>query len=141
MIKINYSNGKFEVEEIFKNLDIDSTFMPPLFVDGYLYFNSIIKGDKKGLVCIDSKGQEMWSSSRDLRYNHGASIYADGVIFQLNAQSGEICIVDANPKYFKLLDKAKFLKERYFWGTMALSRGKLLARDGAHLFCINVRKQ
>jgi len=37
MIKINYSNGKFEVEEIFKNLDIDSTFMPPLFVDGYLY--------------------------------------------------------------------------------------------------------
>jgi outer membrane protein assembly factor BamB len=65
-------------------------------------------------------------------------IIADGVIFIMDDESGELVMADASPAGYKELARAKVLGGREIWAPMALSDGHLVLRDMSQMKCLFV---
>lgn len=110
-----------------------------VILDGdYLYFGH---GHNNGFpVCVElATGKIQWGGkTRGPGSGSAAVTYADGhVIFRY--QSGEVALVEANPKDYKL--KGVFKPEvviREAWAHPVVCRGKLFLREQGTLMCYNL---
>ena len=67
-------------------------------------------------------------------------LLADGSIFQLDGDTGELYLIEADPAAYRQLAKAKVLAAngKMAWAPMALSDGKLIVRDLHQMKCLDV---
>jgi len=68
----------------------------------------------------------------------GGFILADGLFFILDGRSGVLRLVDANAAQYTELASAQILEAGDVWGPPALSKGRLVIRDMAHMVCLQV---
>ena len=69
----------------------------------------------------------------------GNVLIADDKLYALGAQEGVLRLVKATPDSYQELAKVKVADGKEFWGTMALSDGKLVVRLRRSLKCFDVR--
>lgn len=95
-----------------------------------------------GLICVNLQMDLMWSSGRKDQFDYGHSIIADGMILQMNADTGELSLIEASPADYRLLSRAKVLdaEGERVWAPMALSNGRLVLRDLNVMKCLDMRK-
>lgn len=112
------------------------------------YVTSVLHGDHlygldgrqeatPDLVCVEfTTGNELW---RQRRFGTGSILLAGNDLL-VTMESGELRRVAANSKSYKLLQTAKLL-EPTVRALPALAGGKLYARDGNRLVCVDLRQQ
>lgn len=111
-----------------------------ILVGDHLYGHS----DGYGWVCQEFKtGKEVWVH-KDFR--KGAVAFADGMLYCLSEDSGDVALVDASPKgwtehgRFKLSPQTKQRKpDGRIWTHPVIVNGKLYLRDQELLFCFDVK--
>lgn len=130
------ASAPWKVMEIFQDERSGSKVPPALFYRGHIYTSS---GDQRlGLQCLDANGDVKWETGRRPEFGMGSLLIADGVIFIVHGDTGELVMVEANPSGYKELGRAKVLGGRDIWAPMALSNGMLVLRDHDQMKCLYV---
>lgn len=116
----------------------------PIFLKGHLF--SILPKDagplRNQLVCChpDDLSKVVWSSGKTHRFGLGPYLATEDKLF-IMSDDGVLTMLAINSLQYVQLDQAKVLNGTDAWGPMALTEGRLLARDSKRLICLNLRKR
>ena len=113
-----------------------------VLVDGYIYGSNWLSNARGNWVCLDwQTGKAMYEHSWGR--NKGAIIYADGMLYCYNETTGELALVKADPKEFKIISSFKIPQsnERVWWAHPAIADGRLYVRQGKDLFCYDIKEK
>jgi outer membrane protein assembly factor BamB len=111
-----------------------------VLVDGCLYgsnFKGIPKGD---WVCLDwDAGKVMYEAAWNA--NKGSVIYADGMLYCYDENTGDVALVKASPKSFEIISSFRVTAgSGKHWAHPAISDGRLYIRRGDALMAYDIRK-
>jgi outer membrane protein assembly factor BamB len=113
----------------------------PILYDGYLY--AVLPNDagtlRREFACFNPAGELVWTSGKENRFGLGPFLAADDKMFILN-DDGHLTMIEATPRGYIPLARARVLTGRDAWGPMALVDGRLLLRDWKTLACIDLRQ-
>ncbi len=112
-----------------------------VLADGYLYgstFDGIPKGD---WVCLDwDSGKVMYKT--EWNGNKGSIIYADGMLYCYDENTGDVALVKASPKGFDIVSTFRVTQgDGQHWAHPAISDGRLYIRHGNALMAYDIRAQ
>jgi outer membrane protein assembly factor BamB len=145
---VKQADGRYEVSELYKNVDFGAHTKPPLHYEGHFYAQYSTNRRRDGLVCMSMDGELMWKTGREPAFNKGSLILAEGLIFATDGDK-TLYLIEPDPSGFKALASADVLKivevaePRYGnqnWAPIALADGKLLIRDQSQIVCVQVAK-
>jgi outer membrane protein assembly factor BamB len=143
---VKQADGRYEVSELYKNVDFGAHTKPPLHYEGHFYAQYSTNRRRDGLVCMSMDGELMWKTGREPAFNKGSLILAEGLIFATDGDK-TLYLIEPDPSGFKTLASADVLKivevaePRYGnqnWAPIALADGKLLIRDQSQIVCVQV---
>jgi outer membrane protein assembly factor BamB len=121
-------NG-WRAERVWKSIRLKSKFADLLQLDGFIYGL-----DDGAVVCLDSAtGELKWKGDR---YGHGQMILVNRLIL-LMAESGDIVLVEPDPKEFRELARHKVFSSKT-WNPPALAGDILLLRNDAEAACLRL---
>ena len=127
------------VTEKWNDQTLDCCHGGVVLVDGYLYgssFDGIPKGD---WICLDWNSGEVIYKAR-WNGNKGSIIYADGVLYCYDENTGAVALVKASPKAFEIISKFTVTKgSGKHWAHPAISDGRLYIRHGEALMAYDIR--
>lgn len=143
MIQIEKNGDEFVVNELFKSDEVGAQIHQSIRVGDYLYVGSTSNRRKDGLASFSLDGQLLWRT-KDIDgaplFERSPFILADGKLIALDAKSGTLYLLKADPLQYTEVSKAVLLKKGDMsWAPMALSDGKLLIRDWNVMKCINLK--
>jgi outer membrane protein assembly factor BamB len=146
MVRLKASGQKIETEEVFR-LDhtvFDSPQQTPILYKNHIY--SVITQGKEDsrsqLACLDLTGKRLWVSGGGARFGLGAYMLADGLLLVLNGRRGPLHgtlrLVEATPRGYNELARAKVLEQHEAWGPMAMAGDRLIVRDLTQMVCLKL---
>ncbi len=143
-------DAKFVAKDLYKKPNqkvMKNNFGGVLLIGDYVYGF----GDNLGWLCQELKtGDKMWDENEKLKGRSGALTAAEGLLYVLS-DSGEVGLLEANPKEFKeissfqLPEKSKLpqtlatSKNSLIWAHPAIANGRLYLRDHDLIFCFDVK--
>ncbi len=140
MIKVTKAGEGWDVAELYKTQACGAQIQLPLLIEGYLYMGSNSNSRHEGLLCLRPEdGEVMWKTDKSPNFERGGLIYADGVIYAMEGDTGILRIVQPSPDGYKQLAQAKLLEGKQIWSPMAISNGFLFCRDQKQLKCVDLR--
>ena len=139
MLRVSKTAGGFETKTIFKNADCKGQIHQPILYKGHLYVNANDKGKREGLMCMDLDGNTKWKTFRTPGFDWGGMLLADNMLYVVDGDRGELCLVKPDPAGYQELGRAKYLGGEQIWGTIAISEGKILLRDQKQLRCVDIK--
>ena len=112
-----------------------------VLVDGYIYgsnFNSIARGD---WVCLDWETGKVMYEAR-WNGNKGSIIYADGMLYCYDENTGDVALVKPSPKRFEIVSSFGVTEGTgEHWGHPAISDGWLYIRHGDALMAYDIKNK
>jgi outer membrane protein assembly factor BamB len=138
-VKLSGQGGKIIPEVVFRLPPeiFGAEQQTPIFYRGYIY--GILPVSSQ-LCCLSLDGKQFWTSGAKNRFGLGPFLIADGMILAL-ADNGTLNFIEATETEYKPLGKATLFDHGHeAWGPLALSGGKLFARDLTHLACFDLRE-
>jgi outer membrane protein assembly factor BamB len=145
LLNIRPSGGTFTVEALdaYKpDEGLTCEQQTPLFFDGHLF--GILPKDagplRNQFACyaLDRLREPVWTSGKTTRFGLGPFLVADGKFYILSDE-GVLTMARAEDTGYQPLGEAKILDGHDAWGPMALTNGRLLARDSKRLVCLDLR--
>ncbi|HSH94586.1 MAG TPA: PQQ-binding-like beta-propeller repeat protein [Roseimicrobium sp.] len=138
LVKIGPGNA---VSDVYMNKVMKNHHGGVVLVDGHLYGFS----DGSGWVCQNLKtGDEVWAEKGKL--GKGAISYADGMLYLLEENSGQVVLIEASSKGWS--EKGRFKLDPQtlqrnpkgkIWTHPVIANGKLYLRDQELLHCYDVK--
>lgn len=109
-----------------------------VLVDGYLYGSNWLNNSKGNWACIEwQSGKKMYEAEWGTK---GSIIYADGMLYCYEEKRGNLALVTANPKEFKITGSLKIEKgSKSHWAHPVISDGILYVRHGNALHAFDIR--
>jgi len=112
-----------------------------VLVDGYLYganWNGNARGD---WVCLDwDNGKVMYETRWN--GNKGSIIYADGMLYCYDENTGDVALVKASPKDFEIVSSFRVTQgSGKHWAHPAISDGRLYIRHGDALMAYEIKSK
>ena len=141
MLKVARATGEanrgsqYGVTQLWANKNMGSKCAQALLWNGYIYGNSADVGG--GLRCITLDGQKKWDS-KPKSFDLGNLLIADGLIYIIQGDNGQLCMAEASPDGYKELGRAPMLAPPEPWAPLAFKDGKLVVRDMHKIFCLDV---
>lgn len=125
------------VDEVWSGDDsLSCHFSTPVYRDSFLYGFHGRQEEGAVLACVEAKtGKVRWTEKG---YGCGALLLADGRLIALS-EAGDLALIEPSPDKYTELSRASVLS-RPFRSHLALSDGRLYARDNKKLVCWNIRK-
>lgn len=121
LYEVTQIDGKFFVERLWTN-KAKGYMSNPVVVDGDIYMHL---GNQR-FTCLDAEtGESHWTS---LPFGKYWSVVTDGQRILALDETGELHLIDANPKSFEKLDTAE-VSEQETWGHIAVSGEQLFVRE------------
>lgn len=139
MLRIRREGEAQAAEKVFElpATDWNAEVHTPILHENHLFG---VGKKKRGLfTCLDLDGKIVWTSEGKASFGLGSFLYADGMFFVLDGDTGTLRLIEANTKEYRELGKANVLSGDNVWGPMALSDGRLVLRDMSRMVCIDVR--
>jgi outer membrane protein assembly factor BamB len=129
------------VSEKWNDQTLDTGHGGVVLVDGYLYgstFDGIPKGD---WVCLDwDTGKVMYKDTWN--GNKGSVIYADGMLYCYDENTGDVALVKASPKSFEIVSTFRVTQgSGQHWAHPAISDGRLYIRHGDALMAYGINSK
>jgi outer membrane protein assembly factor BamB len=129
VIQINQDAGgtlRADPNPVWKNRNMKTKFCNVVVRGDYAYGL-----DDRILACINLRtGERTWKGGR---YGHGQIMLVEDLIL-VQAESGEVALVEANPKAHKELGRFPALSEKT-WNTLCLTGKLLLVRNDRQAAC------
>jgi outer membrane protein assembly factor BamB len=132
MIELDERGNK--VKNKWTDRSFDSRMGGAVLIDGYIYGS----GDYgRSWKCLDwQTGKQMYESTL---IGNGAVISADGLLF-LYSQRGELALVPANPRAFKVTGKTRIsMGSGQHWAHPVIHNGHLYIRHGDVLMAYEIK--
>jgi hypothetical protein len=112
-----------------------------VLVDGYIYgsnFKDIAKGD---WVCLDwNTGKVMYQAVWN--GNKGSLVYADGMLYCYDENTGNVALVKASPTAFEIVSSFRVTAgSGEHWAHPAISDGRLYIRHGDALTAYDIKSK
>jgi outer membrane protein assembly factor BamB len=140
IIQVTQEGGKWTVKQLTQIEKMGGHCHPALVYQDHLYVLCNTNERADGLVCLDANGKVVWQTSRNPYLCKGGSLLtADGLMYVMDGEKGELHIVEPSPAGFKSLSKAKLLEGREIWGPLALADGKMVIRDQSQVKCLDLK--
>ena len=141
LFKITAQDGRFSLEEVYKNKTIENHHGGVVKVGNYIYGYS----EKGGWTCQEMlTGKVMWQESQKLR--KGSIFYADGKLIlreedNKGSRKGRIVLIEATPSGYQ--EKGSFNQpdrsKDHAWPHPVVTGGMLYIRDGDVLLCYDLK--
>lgn len=130
MVQLVPDGGEIKVKEAFR-------LKPSVFAcvqqTPILYQEHLYGVDYDGqLDCLDLAGRLLWSSGAKVKFGLGPSVVADGVIYCLEDETGELVMAEASPAGYHELGRKKLLDGSDSWAPLAVADGRMILREGNH---------
>lgn len=113
----------------------------PVLFQNHLFAVSS-KNQKGRFTCLNLDGKIVWESpltqEAKKTFGLGGFLFADGMFYILDGDTGMLRLLEANTKEYKELASAQILSGEDVWGPLALSNGKLIIRDMGQMICLQV---
>ncbi|MBX7166606.1 MAG: PQQ-like beta-propeller repeat protein [Pirellulales bacterium] len=125
------ADGKFAVEQRWRNRELKCDYACPVVREGYVY------GLDKGiLTCLALEdGKRQWKKGR---YGHGQMLLSGDLLIVLG-EEGQLALVEAQPqKHVELALLNEAVKGRT-WNNPALVDGRLYIRNHLEMACYDLR--
>ena len=123
------------VRKLWEKKDIQSKMQPPILDGDHLYANSA--GTIKCMSWPD--GKIVWESKdRKLDLGAGGTMVRVGDKLITLSERGKLSLVQATPEGIKLLAQTQQFDAREAWSTPLLYGGRLYAKGGEELVCLDV---
>lgn len=136
LVQVQVSGDKVEAREVYFDKALGSSIGGAIHVDGHLYGATA----GLGLYCVEfATGKLRWNEKT---VGNASLCYADGRIYARSHQSGDVFLVEANPREYvqhgrlKQPDRTKTPA----WPHPVVANGGLYLRDMNVLVCFDVRK-
>lgn len=129
--------GKGEPEEVWSNDEsMSNHYNTAIHHDGFLYGFHGRQEATPSFRCIELKtGKVRWEEKK---FGCGSLVLADGKLFLLT-ERGELILALPDPDRYVELARAPVFAARPCRAQIALSNGRLFARDERHLVCFDVK--
>ncbi len=126
VLEIDRKGNEFQVEPRWMNKLLKAKFSSCAIREGFIYGL-----DERILTCLDlSTGDRCWKGGR---YGYGQLIRVDDLLL-IQAETGEIALVEASPKLHRELGRFIALEHRT-WNHPALAGSLLLVRNDREAAC------
>lgn len=141
MLQVVKDGDGVTVKELYKTDLCGSQIHQPILFEDHLYMNSNGNRRRDGMTCMTLDGERKWNTGRRPGFERGNLILADGMIYNLDGESGLLHLIEPSPEGYQELASAQVLEGdgKMVWAPMALSNGKLLVRDQNALRCLDVK--
>jgi len=132
------ADGK-SVKEKWNEQTLDCGHGGVVLVDGFLYgstFDGIPKGD---WVCLEwDSGKVMYKARWN--GNKGSVIYAGGMLYCYDENTGDVALVKASPEGFEIVSSFRVTQgSGQYWAHPAISGGRLYIRHGEALMAYDIK--
>lgn len=109
----------------------------PYYNDAVLHDGVVFGFNDSAFVCFDPKtGRNKWSAGS--RYGFGqVLLLADQKMLLIQSESGNVSLVEANPREYVELARFKALTGKT-WNHPVIAHGKLFVRNGQEMACFDV---
>ncbi len=127
------------VAEKFKDRTFDNQNHGVVLLDGFVYGSNFTGRNSGKWVCMNwHTGEIVWIGDF---YNKGPILSADGMLYCYDEKRGNMALVKADPKEFKVISSFK-VKEGSgpHWARPSIYNGMLLVRHGDVLMSYKVKK-
>ena len=107
-------------------------------IEGYIYGANWINNRNGNWVCMEwETGKKMYETEWE---NKGSIISADGMLFCYDEKDGNVALVKADPKEFKVISsfKVPYGKGPY-WAHMVINEGVLYVRHAKALMAYSIK--
>jgi outer membrane protein assembly factor BamB len=137
MLQVARNGNSFKTEVAFRTSAkvFGATQQTPILYQGHIFG---VRPDGK-FTCLAADGKVVWTSEGK-PFGLGPFVLGDGLFYVMN-DSGLLRTIEADPTKYKGLGQAQLLDGRESWGPLALTAGRLLARDLTKLVCVEVGGQ
>jgi outer membrane protein assembly factor BamB len=110
-----------------------------VLVDGYLYGSNFDDVPRGNWVCVDwNTGKVMYEATWN--GNKGSIIYADGMLYCYDENTGDLALVKPNPNAFQIISSFRITKgSGKHWAHPAISNGRLYIRHGESLMAFDIK--
>ncbi len=123
--KLDLSDDGSSVKEAWTKKELDSRIGGMVVVDGYIYGSGDVARQWR---CVNWETGEETYVATDIA--KGVTIYADGMLY-CYSERGELALVEANPKEFKVISKTKVeLGTAQHWAHPVINKGRLFVHHG-----------
>jgi len=135
MLKLE-NDGK-SLKEIWRSSTLDTHHGHYVYAGNYLFGSNWLSNSKGNWVCLDWKSgkvmfEEEWITK-------GSVVYADGMLYCYEERSGNLALVNPNPKKFDIVSSFKIeLGSGPHWAHPYIADGKLLVRHGEVLMVFDI---
>ena len=139
MLRVRRAGDGFKTDAVFdmQRNEWNSEVHTPIVYQGHLF---AVGKKKRGLfTCLSFDGKPVWTSEGKASFGLGSYLLADGMFLAMDGDTGTLRLIEANTTGYNELASAKVLAEEV-WGPMALSEGKLIARDLSKMSCLDLRR-
>jgi len=142
-LKLETKEGKPAFKEEWKNPALTCYFSTPVPVGSehlYLVTGKLPLGQaaEATLHCVDmASGKSLWQQPKVGEFHAALLRTGDGKLL-MHQDSGELALLDPNPKEYKELCKSKVCGPT--WAHPALANGLLYVRDKKELICVQLGK-
>ncbi len=130
-LDITREGGKLTQKEAWKNADLSAYLVTPVIVKDH-----VIGFDQRArrLVCIDlASGKTAWTSPRIGRLFVSLVVAVEQVLAL--SDFGELTLLAADTKEYKLLGSWKVAEPGTIWSQLAVAGNRLYIKDKEHLTC------
>jgi outer membrane protein assembly factor BamB len=131
LVKIAQAGSTFKPSSAWPNApskDMRCKFSNPVYHEGFLY--SLDESER--LVCVDAAtGKRQW---KDGHYGHGQLLLVGDKLVVLT-ETGQLVMVEANPKAFHELGKFQALKGEKTWNCPAMVGKRVFVRNHQEMAC------
>ena len=135
MVKLSEQNGQLApaVEFRLEPEVFGSPQHTPILYEGHLYG---VRPDEQ-LVCLDLKGNVVWTSGSTHKFGLGPYTIINGLIYVMD-DHGKLTLAQATPAGYVQLAEADVLEGIDAWGPMALASNRLIVRDLTKMICLDI---
>lgn len=139
MVKIVKNEKDYAVEKIFQLGDnCGSQIHRAILYNDHLYLNSNSNKKRDGMTCLTLDGEILWQTGKNPNFGRGSLIMAEGMGYNLDGKTGELKLIEPDPPGYKEVSSFKAVDSKQMWAPLAISNGKLLARDQNEMKCFSI---
>jgi outer membrane protein assembly factor BamB len=134
MLRVHKDGDTYKPEVLFRTSPkiFGATQQTPIFFQDHIFG---VRPDGK-FTCLTTEGKVVWTSE-GRSFGLGPFVLADGLFYAVN-DSGLLRAIEAGTVKYNVTGQAQILEGRESWGPLALTSGRLLARDLTRLICLDV---
>lgn len=139
-VMLKLSDDGSSVSEKYVDQTFDNQNHGVVLVEGYLYGSNFTGRQSGKWICMNwNTGEIVWIGDFN---NKGPIIYADGMLYLYDEKRGNIALVVASPKEFKIISSFRVKEGRGpHWSRPAIYNGILYVRHGESLIAYDIKSK